>query len=145
MITVDKFVELLKAHGLKITPQRLEILKYLEKNRTHPAAEKIYSDLKKKNPSLSKTTVYNSLEVLSEHNIIQELTISKLESKYDFKSTPHHHFLCNKCGRIIDMDGKCPYNDCPFLDKIFRSKHRIEKVHGYFKGTCEQCLKKKVQ
>ncbi len=145
MVTVDQFVKLLKAHDLKITPQRLEILKYLDKNRTHPSANQIYLNLKKKNPSLSKTTIYNSLDALSKHNIIQELTISKSESRYDFKITPHHHFLCNKCGAIIDLEGRCPHTECPFLNKMQKDKHKIEEVQGYFKGICEKCLKAELQ
>ena len=56
---LKKYVELLKENSIKVTPQRLEILKYLDENRTHPTAYEIYSGLKEKNPSLSKTTVYN--------------------------------------------------------------------------------------
>ena len=140
MVTVDGFVELLKEHNLKITPQRLEILKYLDKNKTHPTANEIYSALKKKNPSLSKTTVYNSLEVLSNNNIVTELTISKSESRYDLKEKMHHHFLCNNCGKIIDIDV-----ECPFLGEMLDCKNKIEEVHGYFKGICEDCLKKEDQ
>jgi Fe2+ or Zn2+ uptake regulation protein len=134
---VDEYVELLKKHDLKITPQRLEILRYLNKNRTHPTANEIYSALKKKNPSLSKTTVYNSLDILLKHNLIHELFISKSESRYDFKLGMHHHFLCNNCGKIIDIDV-----ECPFIGNMFKSKHKIEEVHGYFKGICEECLAK---
>jgi Fe2+ or Zn2+ uptake regulation protein len=130
-------VELLKQHDLKITPQRLEILKYLDKNRIHPTANEIYSALKKKNPSLSKTTVYNSLDVLIKHNIIHEVNISKSESRYDFKMEMHHHFLCNNCGKIIDIEV-----ECPFLGKMMNSEHKIEEVHGYFKGICKECMQK---
>jgi Fe2+ or Zn2+ uptake regulation protein len=134
---VDAFVELLKKHNLKVTPQRLEILNYLCNNYSHPTANEIYSALKKKNPSLSKTTVYNSLDVLHKHNIIFELTISKSESRYDFGHEMHHHFLCNNCGKIIDIDV-----ECPFLKRAINSNHKIEEVHGYFKGVCEECLEK---
>ena len=134
---MDGYVEILKKHDLKITPQRLEILKYLDKNKTHPTANQIYLALKKKNPSLSKTTVYNSLDVLKKYHIIDELTISKSESRYDFEPDPHHHFLCRSCGEIIDIKVECPY-----LDSILSGKNKVEEVHGYFKGICEKCLKK---
>jgi len=67
---MNKYVQVLKENQLKITPQRLEVLKYLDENRTHPTVYEIYSALKEKNPSLSKTTVYNSVETLNEHSII---------------------------------------------------------------------------
>ncbi len=134
---MEEFVNLLKSYKLKVTPQRLEILKYLANHKTHPTANQIYSALKKKNPSLSKTTVYNSLEVLKKNNIINELTISKTESRYDFEPDFHQHFLCKCCGEITDIKVKCPY-----LEKMLNGKNKVEEVHGYFKGICEKCLKK---
>ena len=133
----EKYVKLLKENSIKITPQRLEILKYLDENRTHPTVDEIYSELKEKNPSLSKTTVYNSVETLREHGIIQSLTISGSELRYDFENKMHHHFLCKKCGNIIDID-----IECPNIGKMLENGHRVEEVHGYFKGTCKKCMKK---
>ncbi|NIA10243.1 MAG: hypothetical protein GWP10_11095 [Nitrospiraceae bacterium] len=133
----EKYVKILKENHMKVTPQRIDILKYLEEHMTHPSAEKIYSDLKKKNPSLSKTTVYNTLEALGRHHIIQILTISGSELRYDFRTTPHHHFMCTRCGAIIDIDV-----DCPYLGKFMGMGHRIDEMHGYFKGVCKDCLEK---
>lgn len=132
---MNRYVQLLRRKGLKVTPQRLEIMRYLDMCRVHPDADSIYTDLKMSNPSLSRTTVYNNLEVLRNNGIIQILTISGSELRYDFKMTPHHHFLCTKCGTILDIDVSCP-----FLEKMKLGKHRIEEVHGYFKGTCADCL-----
>jgi Fe2+ or Zn2+ uptake regulation protein len=137
---LEKYVRLLKENQIKITPQRLIILKYLDEHRTHPDVDKIYSKLKEKNPALSKTTVYNSLEILRKHDLIQPLTISGSESRYDFKNTMHHHFLCKKCGDIIDIDIKCQN-----AEKISENGHKIDEVHGYFKGTCKKCMKKEAR
>ena len=136
VIALTDYVGILKKHDLKVTPQRLELLKYLEKNRVHPTANKIYTDLKKKNPSLSKTTIYNSLETLKKNNIINELTIEKTESRYEFEESMHHHFLCKSCGKITDIDIECPH-----LNEMLEGKNKIDEVHGYFKGVCEECLK----
>jgi len=137
VIYLEKYVTILKQNQLKITPQRLAIMKYLDENRTHPTADRIYIDLKEKNPALSKTTVYNSVETLKEHSIIQSLTISGSESRYDFENKMHHHFLCKICGIIIDID-----IECPNIGKMLESGHKVEEVHGYFKGICKKCLKK---
>ncbi len=134
---LDKFVKMLKENNLKVTPQRLIVLKYLGEHCTHPTTDQIYKDLKTNNPSLSKTTVYNTLEVLEKNGIIQSITISKSELRYDFKHGMHHHFLCKKCGRIIDIDVECPN-----LGKMLECGHNVEEVHGYFKGICNKCLKK---
>lgn len=133
---LEKYVKILKENNLKVTPQRLIVLKYLGEHSTHPTTDKIYKDLKTNNPSLSKTTVYNSLEVLEKHGIIQSITISGSELRYDFKHGMHHHFLCKKCGRIIDIDVECPN-----LGKMLECGHNVEEVHGYFKGICKKCIK----
>lgn len=134
---MEKYVQVLKEKNVKVTPQRLEVLKYLDKNRTHPTAEKIYSDLKEKNPALSKTTVYNTLELLKEKGLAHALTISSSEQHFDIVISPHYHFLCERCKKIIDIEVECPY-----IEEILRGGHRIDEVHGYFKGTCEKCLNK---
>ncbi len=138
---MEKYVETLKTNNLKITPQRLEIMRYLDENRTHPDVEKIYSDLKDKNPSLSKTTIYNCLETLRENNIIRILTISESKLRYDFNITPHHHFKCKSCGIIRDIDVECPYFE-KVLDGGECEGGRVEEVHAYFKGTCKDCIEK---
>ena len=134
---LEKYVKILKENNLKVTPQRLTVLKYLGEHCTHPTTDKIYTDLKTNNPSLSKTTVYNSLEVLEKHGILQSITISGSERRYDFKHGMHHHFLCKKCGRITDIDVECPN-----LGKMLECGHNVEEVHGYFKGICKNCMKK---
>ncbi len=138
---MEKYVKILKENDLKVTPQRIMILKYLDSHRTHPTADEIYLSLKKSIPSLSKTTVYNSVETLNEHGIIQSLTISGSELRYDFENKMHHHFLCTECGRIYDIDFKCP-NIEKICQKIRSEGHQIDEVYGYFRGICKKCLKK---
>jgi Fe2+ or Zn2+ uptake regulation protein len=134
---LNTYVKLLKDHAIKITPQRLEILRYLDEHHTHPTVDEIYSALKTKTPSLSKTTVYNSLETLKTHKLIQSLTISGPETRYDITRRLHHHFLCQCCGAIIDIEITCPN-----VNKIIQDGYRVDEVHGYFKGICKECIKK---
>jgi Fe2+ or Zn2+ uptake regulation protein len=135
---LESYVKLLKDNAIKVTPQRLEILRYLEEHHTHPTVEEIYSSLKTKNPALSKTTVYNSVETLKKHKLIQALTISGSETRYDIAHELHHHFLCQCCGAIIDIEITCPN-----INTVLQHGHRVDEVHGYFKGICKNCLKKR--
>lgn len=139
---LDDYVDLLKTNDLKITHHRLAILKYLDNHRTHPTAEEIYQNLKKTNPGLSRTTVYNNLETLSDSHIIQRLTICPTEHRYDFNNSMHHHFICTECGSIIDIDFECP-TVSKIKKHVTEKGHQIEEVHGYFKGICKTCLEKK--
>ena len=137
MNLLDKYVKILRNNNIKITPQRLVVLEYLDKNCNHPTADEIYCFLKKKNPSLSKTTVYNALETLCKHRIIQSLTISGSELRYDLDHGLHHHFYCRNCGAIVDIELKCPN-----IEKMKQYGHEVEEIHGYIKGICKKCLKR---
>ena len=130
-------IDTLREKGITVTHHRLEILKYLEANMDHPTAEMIFSTLKKDNPSLSRTTIYNTLDTFREHGLVITLSISELEVRYDINTEMHHHFLCKECGKISDINVKCP-----FLDSMLNGGNRVEEVHGYFKGICEECLEK---
>lgn len=130
--------EILQDQGLKPTFQRLRILEYLQEHNNHPTVEMIYEDLAEEIPTISKTTIYNTLNVLLEKGIIHAVTITGTESRYDYESFPHHHFLCIRCGKVIDIDIECPY-----MRKKQIGGHKIEELHGYFKGICKECLKKK--
>ena len=138
---MEQAVNLLKKHNLKITPQRIVILKYLSSHHTHPTAEEIYEHLKKTNPSLSKTTVYNNLENLTKTGILSQLTICPTEHRYDIKTDMHHHFICKECGEIYDINFQCP-NIEKISTQVAKSGHHIQEVHGYFKGICKDCIKK---
>ena len=126
----------LEASGLKPTYPRLKILEYLERHENHPTVEMIYEDLVKEIPTISKTTIYNTLNAFLEKGIIHGITITGTETRYDLKGCLHHHLLCKSCGKIIDID-----IECPFVEDEEISGHRIEERHGYFKGICKTCLK----
>lgn len=135
---MKKYVEILKKNNIKITSQRLNVLQYIDKHRSHPTADQIYTDLKTNNPALSKTTVYNTLEALEKHGIIQAITISGSELHYDLtEDNMHHHFYCKRCGKIIDIEITCPN-----IEKMSEYGHKVEEIHGYIKGICKECLKK---
>lgn len=140
MITnMEDLKNLLKAKGLKPTYQRLKIFEFLNNHKdNHPTVETIYGSLSKRIPTISMTTVYNTLNAFIQKNLVSAVTITGTEVRYDFITSHHHHFLCKKCGRIIDIDVKCPLGEKSDIDG-----HKIEELHGYLKGICKFCLKKK--
>jgi Fe2+ or Zn2+ uptake regulation protein len=133
-------LNLLKQRHLKVTPQRLQILHYLHTHHTHPDADEIYTALKRTNPSLSRTTVYNSLETLKKEDLIHAITIKAGETRYDAILKPHHHFLCTSCKKISDIELICPN-----IKKVEGGGYCIQEVHGYFKGICPTCKHKQEQ
>lgn len=134
---MEKYVNMLKEKGLKITQQRLEVLKYLDENRVHPTADMIYNAIKKEMPSLSRTTIYNSLVTLRENGLIRMISIDPHEARYDINTKNHIHFLCDICGRIYDIEKD---NDIVF--ERYMDGHKIDSIDLYAHGICRNCLSK---
>ncbi len=127
-------IEYYKKLGLKITPQRLAILEYLENNREHPSAEDIYNALKERFPSMSFATVYNTLEVLMEKGLIKEIGIDSSKKRFDPVVHPHHHFICKKCGKILDVE-----KDFDITIPQELSGYKIFDFQVVFSGLCPEC------
>lgn len=131
-------VERLRECSIKVTPQRIAIVKYLMEHRTHPDAEEIYRYVKQQHPSISLATIYNTLDKLEEKSVVIKLKISDDNRvNYDYNDKLHHHFYCKECGSIIDIDVVCEYAKLGEVEG-----HRIDEVHGYYKGICSKCREK---
>ena len=87
-------------HGIKPSVQRLAIMDYLLTHYTHPTVEEVFLALRGDIPTLSRTTVYKTLRMLSEHKAAQMITIDDHRVCYDGDTTPHVHFFCKHCGNV---------------------------------------------
>ncbi|MBX6423034.1 transcriptional repressor [Thermosulfurimonas sp. F29] len=121
--------------GLKITPQRLAILEYLEGNTSHPTAEDIYRHVSQQFPSMSFATVYNTLEALKEKGLVMELHVEGGKKRFDPNTEPHHHFYCLSCGRIIDIYGEVRAD----IPEQYSKKLEIYGLRVLFLGKCDKC------
>lgn len=133
-ISDSKLAEMMHTSGIRPSVQRIAILSYIANARSHPTADEIYTELAPKFPSLSRTTVYNSLHTLVTASLVRELEIESGNRRYDLSPQPSHgHFICRKCGCIFDMaipDGVCAAATPGFS---------IDSVDVYFKGLCPDC------
>jgi len=127
----------LSGYGIRPSVQRIAIMRYLLKNRTHPTADEVFEALKKQIPTLSKTTVYNTLKLFVENGAAIYVGIDEKNARFDGFVEPHAHFRCKICGQIIDI----PMNTDNLLPKDFNG--HVEETYFYLKGTCEKCSKKK--
>jgi Fur family peroxide stress response transcriptional regulator len=135
-MTLEEKKAKLKEKGVLLTIQRSAVLECLHSNTGHPTAEEIYQSLRGMYPALSRATIYNTLDLLKKHGIIQEITIERNKAHYDYKTEPHHHFLCSHCARIYDVAmEKAPYEREAWLDG-----HKMEAAWLYMTGTCSACL-----
>src|SRR5512137_372133 len=87
--------------GVKLTPQRIAILDYLEGNLSHPSADDVYRAILRKFPTMSFATVYNTLEMLKRNGMVVELTGDPEKKRFDPNPRPHHHLICMHCRRIV--------------------------------------------
>ena len=92
--------------GIRPSMQRLAIMDYLINHPIHPTIDDVYQALSNKVPTLSRTTVYNTLRMLSENQAAQMITIDEHRVCYDGNVESHVHFYCKKCGKIIDLFGE---------------------------------------
>jgi Fe2+ or Zn2+ uptake regulation protein len=134
----EKAKNILKKHGIQPSVQRIKILEYLLINRTHPSADEIYRSLSVELPTLSKTTVYNTIETLVEKGVIKPLSIDSRELRVDAITEPHAHFRCMECGKIYDIEIEMP----DYINKKVGDGHLVKAQDLYLEGICNNCLKK---
>jgi len=129
---------MLQEKGIKPSLHRMKILEYLIEKKNHPTVDMIFRDISGEIPTLSKTTIYNTLTAFVENGIAQAITIEDKEVKYDATVDNHAHFKCTKCGNIYDIN-----MDTKIISIKTLSGHIISERHLYFKGICKLCQKKK--
>jgi Fur family peroxide stress response transcriptional regulator len=96
----------LRNKGYKVTPQRMAIIKFILTNENHPSVEDIYSEIKKTYPSMSMATVYKTVSMLTDLNLVSELTFKGLHTRYDPNKSLHINVVCPKCSKILDYESK---------------------------------------
>ena len=96
----------LRDGGYKVTPQRLAVCELILSTKDHPTADRIHEDVKKKHPTMSLATVYQTLHMLKELGLLQELGFTDCVSRYDPNTSPHINIVCMKCGKIRDYEAE---------------------------------------
>lgn len=125
--------EILTSNNIRPSLTRVLIYDYLMEHRTHPTAEEIYMSLSPQVPTLSKTTVYNTVKLLTDQGIIKMITIEDQQARFDACTDLHGHFLCNGCGNVYDFDTDMPHMTLP-------NGFRTTTTEVYCTGTCNKCV-----
>jgi len=123
------------------TLQRQIILDALTKLKTHPAVEEVYAEIQHDYPSISKTTVYRNLRLLTQNGVIREVSLPDGFERYDSRTDLHYHFKCRNCGRIFDIDMEYLAG----INKAVEEKYdfQVDTYDIVFKGVCAECRKKR--
>ena len=94
----------LRDSGLRLTHQRLEIVRVIAADRTHPDVETVYEAVRKRVPTISLDTVYRTLATLTERGLITRVQFMPGPARYDANQARHHHFVCTRCGLVRDIE-----------------------------------------
>lgn len=126
--------------GIRPSIQRVAIYSYLCEHPIHPDVETVYFELNPIYPTLSKTTVYNTLKLFEDKKIVQSIKIDDDKLRFDASIKPHIHFKCNKCSQIYDIftdDINSTYDDkyTPYLPEGFSAN----KIQTNLWGICKNC------
>jgi Fur family peroxide stress response transcriptional regulator len=130
----------LRRAGVKMTHQRLEILRELARSSEHPDAETIYQGVRRRIPPLSLDTVYRTLWLLLDLGLISTLGASRDRARFDANLEPHHHFVCLRCGTTRDFYSR-EFDTLKIPDsvKVFGIP---EKTQVEVRGVCVNCREK---
>ena len=130
---------LLRSKGLRVTPQRLAVLEALHASPTHLSAEEVFEDVRHKLPNVSLATVYNALGELRRVGQLRDLPVSG-KVRYDLVARgPHHHLVCERCHRVVDLDAAAfPQPQIPVGQ---RRGFVILTAEVIFRSICPDCQK----
>ena len=138
MAQVRDIVSRLSQKGYRMTPQRLMILEAIEGASGHISAEEIYQDIRKRYPGLNISTVYRTLELLKGTGLVTETDMGDGRVRFHSMGHEHHHHLvCSKCGKVIDLDEET----LSPLTSVLSEKYgfRADLKHLAIFGCCKGC------
>ena len=124
---------------LKYSRQRESIKACLMGRRDHPTADALYTSIREQFPNISLGTVYRNLNLLVELGEIRKFSCGDGTDRFDYDTSPHYHYVCRKCGRILDL----PMAAEPALEDKARAclDGTVEEHTVFFYGTCGECLR----
>ena len=135
MNTVQGTREYLLKYDIKPSMQRIAIMDYLMEHRVHPTADEIYNALYPTMPTLSKTTIYNTMKLFSEQGAVKALVIDEKNVRFDIDTSSHAHFMCLGCGCVYAL----PIENQEAIQLEGVGELIITEIHLYYKGYCKKC------
>lgn len=125
---------------MRRSKKRDAMLRLMQSTKCHPSADWVYQQLKPEYPDLSLGTVYRNLNQLSEQHLIQRVGVINGQERFDADLHPHAHFVCNRCGMVIDLPDNPPAQE---YSKSLSEQYGF-KVEGHefnLRGLCKDCKK----
>ena len=121
--------------GMRCTPQRYAVMAYLMEHNSHPTAAEILEAVNRMDPRSSRATTYNNLRDLVEAGLVREVAVEGRAARFDAKGVRHHHFLCDRCGNVEDLE----WYDVPRPASRALGKRILRECELIFRGLCAKC------
>src|SRR5215469_3057275 len=125
----------LEGSGLRCTPQRYAVMAFLMENPAHPTAAEVFEAVNRMDPRSSRATIYNNLRDLVKAGLVREVAVEGRAARFDVKGMRHHHFICDRCGKVEDVD----WYDVPRPAAASLGKRVLRESELIFRGLCARC------
>src|SRR2546430_16449330 len=122
----------LQNSGLRCTAQRYAVMAFLTDHKGHPTAAEIFKAVNRVDPRSSRATTYNNLRDLVKAGLVREVAVEGRAGRYDLQGTRHHHFICDRCGNVEDME----WYDVPRPGPRSLGKRIVRECHLICRGLC---------
>ena len=125
----------LESSGLRCTPQRYGVMAFLMEHTGHPTAAEIFEAVIRVDPRSSRATTYNNLRDLVRAGLVREVAVEGRAARFDAKGMRHHHFICDRCGEVEDME----WYDVPRPASGSLGKRVVRHCELIVRGLCAKC------
>ena len=125
----------LERSGLRCTPQRYAVMKFLMDRTSHPTATEIFEAVNRVDPRSSRATTYNNLRDLVRAGLVREVAVEGRAARFDAKGMRHHHFICDRCGNVEDID----WYEVPKPASSSLGNRIVRECELIFRGLCTKC------
>jgi len=130
----------LESSGLRCTPQRYAVMAFLLEHSGHPTAAEIYAAVNRVDPRSSRATTYNNLRDLVQAGLVREVAVEGRAARFDVKGMRHHHFICDQCGEMEDME----WYEVPKPASRSLGKRVVRECELIVRGLCARCASGRV-
>ena len=131
--------QLLRDNELKVTAQRLAVLDAVSA-RPHATADELAEDVRASIGAVSRQAVFDALGVLSDKGLIRRIQPARSPARYEDRvDDNHHHLVCRRCGRMVDVDCAAGYRPCLEVEDDFG--YSIDEAEVIYWGICGSCQK----
>ncbi len=128
----------LEGGGLRCTPQRYAVMAFLVECDRHPTAAEIFEAVNRLDPRSSRATTYNNLRDLVQAGLVREVAVEGRAARFDAKGTRHHHFICDRCGNVEDVE----WYKVPGPASGSLGKRVVRECELIFRGLCTKCARR---